>query len=121
MRCTNFSFIFGIELYMFRTGFLSIIRSLVLYTQQEVLCLTGFLFANGIRMDDSASKHNLYDITLLLCTQYETPNDGQKICSKQVEFYSKNKFEKLVHIVGFIIRMGHSDLCVLTGTCKHDL
>jgi len=29
-------FIFGIELYMFRTGFLSIIRSLVLYTQQQV-------------------------------------------------------------------------------------
>jgi len=27
-------FIFGIELYMFRTGLLSIIRSLVLYTQQ---------------------------------------------------------------------------------------
>jgi hypothetical protein len=27
-------FIVGIELYMFRTGFLSIIRSLVLYTQQ---------------------------------------------------------------------------------------
>jgi len=27
-------FIFGIELYIFRTGFLSIIRSLVLYTQQ---------------------------------------------------------------------------------------
>jgi hypothetical protein len=29
-------FIFGIELYMFRTGLLSIIRSLVLYTQQQV-------------------------------------------------------------------------------------
>ena len=29
-------FIFGIELYMFRTGFLPIIRSLVLYTQQQV-------------------------------------------------------------------------------------
>jgi len=27
-------FIFGIEIYMFRTGFLSIIRSLALYTQQ---------------------------------------------------------------------------------------
>jgi len=27
-------FIFGIQLYMFRTGCLSIIRSLVLYTQQ---------------------------------------------------------------------------------------
>jgi hypothetical protein len=29
-------FIFGIEFYMFRTDFLSIIRSLVLYTQQQV-------------------------------------------------------------------------------------
>jgi len=29
-------FIFGIELYMFRTGFLSIIRSLVLYTQHYI-------------------------------------------------------------------------------------
>ena len=25
-------------------------------------------------------------------------------CPKHVEFYSKNKFEKLVHLVGFIIR-----------------
>ena len=25
-------------------------------------------------------------------------------CPKRVEFYSKNKFEKLVHVVGFIIR-----------------
>ena len=29
-------FIFVIELYMFRTGFLSTVRSLVLYTQQQV-------------------------------------------------------------------------------------
>jgi len=26
---------------------------------------------------------------------------------KHVEFYSKNKFEKLVHLVGFIIRIYH--------------
>ena len=32
------------------------------------------------------------------------PDDGQKTCSKQVEFYSKNKFEKLVHVIGFIVR-----------------
>jgi len=32
----KFIFFFGIEIYMFRTGFLSIIRSLVLYTQQYV-------------------------------------------------------------------------------------
>jgi len=30
--------------------------------------------------------------------------DGQRNCPKHVEFYSKNKFEKLVHLVGFIIR-----------------
>ena len=34
-------FIFGIELYMFQTGFLSIFRSLVLFTQQQV-CHTAF-------------------------------------------------------------------------------
>jgi len=30
---------------------------------------------------------------------------GQFLCLKHVEFYSKNKFEKLVHLIGFIIRM----------------
>ena len=34
----------------------------------------------------------------------ESPDDGQKTCPKHVDFYSKNKFEKLVHLVGFIIR-----------------
>ena len=36
-----------------------------------------------------------------------SPDDGQKNCPKHVEFYSKNKFEKLVHPVGFIIRIYH--------------
>jgi len=40
----------------------------------------------------------------LLCVQWKTPADGQRNCPKYVEFYSKNKFEKLVHLVGFIIR-----------------
>ena len=40
-----------------------------------------------------------------LCVQRKTPNDGQRNCPKDVEFYSKNKFEKLVHLVGFIIRI----------------
>ena len=33
------------------------------------------------------------------------PDDGQRNCPKHAEFYSKNKFEKLVHLVGFIIRI----------------
>jgi hypothetical protein len=40
----------------------------------------------------------------LLCVQWETPDDGQRNCPKHVEFHSKNKIEKLLHLVGFIIR-----------------
>ena len=40
--------------------------------------------------------------TIAVCT-VKTPDDGQRNCPKHVEFYSKNKFEKSVHIVGFII------------------
>jgi len=43
----------------------------------------------------------------LLCVQWKTPDDGQRNCPKHVEFYSKNKFEKLVHLIGFIIRIYH--------------
>ena len=45
----------------------------------------------------------------LLCVQWKTPDDGQRNCPKHVEFYSKNenKFEKLVHLVGFIIRSAY--------------
>ena len=34
----------------------------------------------------------------------KTPDDGQWNCPKHVEIYSKNKFEKLVHLVCFIVR-----------------
>ena len=39
-----------------------------------------------------------------MCT-VKTPDDGTRNCPQHVEFYSKNKFEKLVHLVGFIIRI----------------
>jgi len=40
--------------------------------------------------------------TIVVCT------DGQRKCPKHVEkFYFKNKFGKLVHLVGFIIRIYH--------------
>jgi len=34
-------------------------------------------------------------------------DDGQRNCPKHLEFYSKNKFEKLAHLVGFIIGSYH--------------
>ena len=99
-------FIIGIELYVFQTGFLSIIRGQVPYIQQQVHIIQVMLAACQ-RDPDPTSKHNLYDMYLLLCIQYQTPDDGQKTCLKHVEFYSKNKFQKLAHLVGFIIRIYH--------------
>jgi hypothetical protein len=61
-----------------------------------------------------------------------TPDDGQRNCPKKVEFYSKNKFEKLVHLVGLVKRiflgqkLGHIFLellllLALTGFCIFSL
>jgi len=74
---------------MFRTVPLSIIRNFSLYTQQWYM---SYSFTDSLR---AAS------------VQWKTPDDGQRNCPKHVEYYSKNKFEKLVHIVGFIIRIYH--------------
>ena len=40
----------------------------------------------------------------LLYLQWKSPDDGHRNCPKHVEIHSKNKFEKLVHLVGFILR-----------------
>jgi len=52
----------------------------------------------------------------------KTPVDGQRNCTKPEEVYSKNKFEILFHLVGFIIRINqearsperHICICHLT-------
>ena len=41
----------------------------------------------------------------LLCVQWKTADDGQRNCPKHVEYYSKIKFEKLVHLVGCVTRI----------------
>jgi len=50
----------------------------------------------------------------LMCVQWKTPDDGQRNCPKHVEFHSKNKFDTLVHLVGFIIR--NLTRCTVTWT-----
>ena len=48
---------------------------------------------------------NLYDIYhRCVYSKKKTPDDGQRNCAKHVEFHSKNKFEKIVHLVGFTTR-----------------
>ena len=60
-------------------------------THSNGICHTGFA--------DPAHKLSAI-LYVLLCVQYKTPDDGQRNCLKHVEFYSKNKFEKLVHLNG---------------------
>jgi len=48
---------------------------------------------------------NLYGIYHCCVRSERTPDEGQRNCPKHVEFYSKNKFQKLVHLVCFIIRV----------------
>ena len=82
------------KLYMFRTVPLSITRSFSLYTQPWY-------------MSDKFAVSKTVWHKPLLCVQWKTPDDGQRSCPKHVEFYSKNQFEKFVHLVGFIIRIYH--------------
>jgi hypothetical protein len=77
-------------------------------THNNVICHTGLLTA----CEQAVSK--LVWHIPLLCVQCKTPNDGQRNCPKHVEFHSKNKFEKLVHLVGFIIR--NVTRCTITWT-----
>jgi hypothetical protein len=80
-------FVFGIRLYMFRTVRRSIIRNFLVYTQQWNM---SYSLADSLRAGSGS------------CVQWKTPDDGQRNCPKHADFYSKNKFEKLVHPVGFI-------------------
>ena len=92
-------YIFGIKLCMFRTVPLSIIRRFSLYIQQRYMSYSM----------QAVSKPLWH--TPLLYVRWKSADDGQRNCPKHVKFYSKNKFEKLVHLVGLIIRM----LCVIVS------
>ena len=98
---------------MFRIVPLYIIRSFLLYTQQWYMSYRLQLqLASRIRTElqfrpDPARKlsANLYDINHRCVYKWKTPGDGQRNCPKRVEFYSKNKFDKLLHLLGFITRI----------------
>jgi hypothetical protein len=79
-------FIFGRKHHIFPTVTLYIIRSFSLYTKRWYM------------------PANLYDIYQCCVYSKKTPNDGQRNCPKYVDFQTKTKFEKLMHLVGFIIR-----------------
>jgi len=78
-------------------------------THNNSVCHTGLLTACEQDQDGTVlillASCNVTCVTYIvaLC-QWKTPDDEQRNCPKHVEVYSKNKFEKLVHLVGFIMR-----------------
>jgi len=97
------------KLYVFRTVPLSTIRSFSLYTQQWCM---SYSFADSLRAGSgrnflilfASCQQTCMTYTIAVCT-VKTPDDEQRNCPKHVEFRSKNKFDKLVHLVGFVIRI----------------
>jgi hypothetical protein len=81
-----------------------------------------FILVMKLHVSDCSSVHHQEFLTahtamvyvIQVCRQFasrirmELPDDGQRNCPKHVEFHSKNKFEKLVHLVGCIIRIYHA-------------
>jgi len=95
-RCTNFSNLF-LKLNSTCFGqFLCPSSGVFHCTHSNGICHTGLLTVCEL----SANPWHIP----LLCVQWKTPDDGQKNRPKHVEFHFKNKFEKSVHLVGFIIR-----------------
>jgi len=90
---------------MFQIVPLSLIRSFSMYTQQWY---TSYRFAVPSWSCSQAVSKPVWHIQLL-CVHWTTPSDGQRNCPKHVEFHSKNKFEKLLQLVGFIRNISFSD------------
>jgi hypothetical protein len=67
-------------------------------TSRNVRCLCGDV--RCLCGDQVHTKNNL-DLRHI---HVKTPDDGRRNYPKHVEFHSKNKFENLVHLLGFILR-----------------
>ena len=104
-----------IKHYMFRTVPLSIIRSISLYTHQRYM---SNRFADSLRAGSgwncssvlillASCNCNLYDI-YRRCVYSEKPLMMDRGTVRNIHsFIPKNKFQKLVHQVGFIIGIYH--------------
>ena len=111
--CTNFSHLF-LEWNSTCLGQFPCPSSGVFHcTHNNAICHTGLQTACEQDKDGAPSLSCSQAVSKpvwhipLLCVKWKTPDDGQRNCPKHVEFYSKNKFEKLVHLIGFIIRINH--------------
>ena len=95
------------KLYLFRTITLSIIRSFSLYTQQ---CYMSYSLADSLL---ASCQHTCMTYTIAVGTVKKNLMMNRGTVPKHVEFHSKNKFEKLVHLLGFIISIQPLTDCFL--------
>ena len=110
--CTNFSIFFGINtLQVSDSSSVHHQEFFTVHTTMIHVIQVCWQLASRIRTErpDPARKLSTKPVWRipLLCVQWKTPGDGQRNCPKHVDCYSKNKFEKLVHLVGFIKRIYH--------------
>jgi len=121
-RCTNFSNLFLERNSTCFRQFLCPSSGVFHCTHSNGICYTGLLTACEEERDGTAVSSwscsqavskPVWHIPLL-CVQRKIPDDGRRNCPKHVEFYCKNKFEKLMHHVGFIIR--NLTRCTVTWT-----
>jgi len=101
-------FNFGIKLCIFQTVPLSIIRSFSLYTRQWCMSyrFTDNLWAGSGWNCSQAFSKPVWHMPLR-CVQWKNSWWWTEELSEKSRFYSKNKFENLVHLVGFIVRIYH--------------
>jgi len=84
------------------------VHTAMVYVIQVCWQLASRIRKEKLHVSDRSSVHHQEFFTIhipLLCVQWKSPDDGHRTCPKHVKIYSKNKFEKLVHLVGFIIRI----------------
>ena len=106
-RCTNFSNLFWNEtLHVSDSSSVHHQESSTVHTAMVyVIQVCRQLASRSICSCSQALSKPVWHIHVpLLCVQCKTPYGGQRNCPKHVEFHSKNEFEKLVHLVGYIIR-----------------
>jgi len=98
---------------MFRTVSPSIIRSFSLYTH--------YRFADSLRAGSGRNWSSSQAVSKT-CMTYPiavcTVKNSRWWTEKHVEFYSKNKFEELVHLFGFIIIIYHDARSSERQICK---
>jgi hypothetical protein len=107
-RCANFSNLFWSE--TLHVSDSSPVHHQELFTVQSAM---AYVIQTAFEQQDQdgtavpswscCSKAVCITYTIAVCTVI-TPDDGQKNCPKHVEFHFQNKFEKLLHPFGFIIR-----------------